>query len=134
MANWTLFNSFKEVVAEGGHNLASDTIKVALTNTAPAASNTQLSDITQISAAGGYAAATMVINASAQSGGTYTATHNAVSWTATGAAFDAFRYLVVYDDTSPGDLLIAWADYGTSYTLATGDSFTINAGTLLTSA
>lgn len=134
MADWTLFNSFKEAVAEGSHDIGSDTIKVALTNTAPAASNTQLSDITQIAATGGYAAATMTINSSAQSGGTYTASHDAVAWTASGADFDPFRYLVVYDDTSPGDLLIAYADYGTNYTLPDGQSFTINAGNLLSSA
>lgn len=134
MANWTLFNSFKEAVAEGSHNLQSDTIKVALSNTAPSASNTQLSDITQIAATGGYAAATMTITSSAQSGGTYTASHSAVTWTASGADFAPFRYLVAYDDTSPGDLLIAYADYGTSYTLPDGQTFTINAGNLLTSA
>lgn len=134
MATWTLFNSFKEALAEGSHNLASDVITVALSNAAPVASNTQLSDITQIAATGGYTTKTMTILTSSQTGGTYTATHDAVAWTASGADFAPFRYLVVYDNTSPGDLLIAWADYGTSYTLPDGQTFTINAGTLLSSA
>ena len=32
---WTKFNAFTEDLAEGKHNLGSDTLKVALTNTAP---------------------------------------------------------------------------------------------------
>lgn len=131
---WTKFNAFTEDLAEGKHNLGADTLKVALTNTAPSASNTVIGDITQISSAGGYAPATMTINASAQSGGTYTATHNAVTFTASGAAFDQFRYAVVYNDTSLTDALIAYYDYGVGYTLAASDSFTFNAGTLLSLA
>lgn len=131
---WTKFNAFTEDLAEGKHNLGADTLKVALTNTAPSASNTVIGDITQISAAGGYAPATMTINASAQSGGTYTATHDAVTFTASGAAFDEFRYAVVYNDTSATDALIAYYDYGVGYTLADTDSFTFNAGTLLSLA
>ena len=131
---WTKFNAFTEDLAEGKHNLGADTLKVALTNTAPSASNTVIGDITQISSAGSYAPATMTINASAQSGGTYTATHDAVTFTASGAAFDEFRYAVVYNDTSATDALIAYYDYGVGYTLADTDSFTFNAGTLLSLA
>lgn len=131
---WTKFNSFTEAVAEKVHNLGSDVIKVALTNTAPSASNTVLTDITQIAATGGYAPATMTINASAQSGGAYTASHDAVTWTPSGADFAAFRYLVVYNDTATNDELIAYADYGISYAVPNGVPFTINAGTLLTIA
>jgi len=43
------FNSFTEALAEKVHNLGSDTLEVALTNTAPVSTNTQLSNITQIS-------------------------------------------------------------------------------------
>lgn len=134
MATWTKFNSFVEALAEKVHNLGSDTIKIALTNTLPVASNTQLSDITQISGAGGYAPATVTINTSAQSGGTYTLAHDAVTFTASGAAFDQFQYAVLYNDTATNDELIAWWNYGVGYTLADGDSFTFNAGTVLTLA
>lgn len=134
MSTWTKFNSFVEKLAEAGHNLGSDTLKIALTNTAPVASNAVIGDITQISSAGTYAPATVTITSSAQSGGTYTLANAAVTFTATGAAFDEFRYAVLYNDTSATDDLIAYYDYGVGYTLADGQSFTFNAGTVLTLA
>ena len=54
MASFTKFNSFVEALAEKTHNLGSDTLKVVLTNSAPAQSNTVLADITQISNGNGY--------------------------------------------------------------------------------
>lgn len=134
MASWVKFNSFVEALAEKTHNLGSDTLKIALSNTAPSAANTQLSDITQIGATGGYVPATVTITASAQSGGTYSLTHGDVTFTASGAAFGTFRYAVLYNDTATNDELIAYYDYGTGYDLADGSSFTFSAGTILTLA
>lgn len=134
MADWVKFNSFVEALAEGVHNLGSDTLKIALTNTQPAAANSVLADITEISAAGGYAAATVTITGSAQSGGTYTLTHDALTFTATGAAFDPFRWAVLYNDTATNKELIAYFDYGIAYTLPDGQSFIFNAGTILSLA
>jgi hypothetical protein len=134
MATWSIVNRFKEAVAEKVHNLGSDVLKVALTNTAPSLSNTVLTDITQIGATGGYVAATVTINSSAQSGGTYTLSHDAVTFTATGADFDAFRYVVLYNDTAATDELIGYVDYGVSYVLPDGLPFTLNAGNILTIA
>ena len=134
MSTWTKFNSFVEKLAEAGHNLGSDTLKIALTNTAPVASNAVIGDITQISSAGGYAPVTVTITSSAQSGGTYTLANDVVTFTATGAAFDQFRYAVLYNDISATDDLIAYYDYGVGYTLADGQSFSFNAGTVLTLA
>jgi hypothetical protein len=134
MATWAKFNSFVEALAEKSHNLGSDTLKIALSNTLPTAANAQLSDISQITAAGSYAPATVTIVSSAQSGGTYTLTHSAVTFTASGADFDPFRYAVLYNDTAVNDLLVAWFDYGTAYTLPDGQTFTFNAGTILSLA
>lgn len=129
-----VFNSFKEAVAEKVHNLGADTLKVALTNTAPSLSNTQLSNITQIASTGGYAPVTASVSSSAQSGGTYTLALGAVTFTASGADFAPFRYFVLYNDTATNDELIGFGDYGQSYTLPNGQSFTISAGTWLTNA
>lgn len=134
MSTWTKFNSFPEALAEKVHNLGADILKIALTNTAPVASNAVLTDIAQITTAGGYAPATVTINSSAQSGGTYTLAAAATTFKAAGAAFDAFRYLVLYNDTATNDELIAYLDYGVSYVLADGQPFTVNAGTVLTIA
>lgn len=135
MADWTFFNAFKEDAFEKVHNLGADTLKIALTNTAPNAStDDELADITQITAAGGYAPATMTISSSAQSGGTYTLAHSAVAFTASGADFDTARYWVLYNDTATNDELIAYLDYGVTYILPNGQTWTLNAGNVFTAA
>lgn len=134
MPSWTKFQTFPADIANGAHNLGSNALKVALTNTAPTPADDTLSDIAQIGSAGGYAPATVTVSSSAQSGGTYSLQVAAITWTATGADFEPFRYLVLYNDTTADDRLIAYIDYGTSYTLPSGQPFTHQAGTLLTVA
>jgi hypothetical protein len=135
MADWVKFNAFVEALAEKVHNLGSDTLKIALSNTAPnVTSDDTLTDVTQIAATGGYAPATVTITGSSQTGGTYSLTHSAVTFTASGAAFDAFRYAVLYNDTATNDELIAYFDYGVAYILPDGQSFVLNAGTILSLA
>lgn len=129
-----IFNSFKAASMNGAHNLSADTLKYALTNTAPSLSNAVMADITQISAAGGYAPATVAVTSSTQSGGTYSLVLGAVTFTATGAAFDNFRYIVLYNDTAASDELIGYLDAGATVTLASGQSWPIAAGTFLTNA
>jgi hypothetical protein len=48
-------------------------------------------------------------------------------WTASGAGFTA-RYAVLFNDTptSPADPLIGYWDYGSSFTLAAGETFTVD--------
>lgn len=129
MATVTLFQCFAEDAAEGVHNLASDTLKVALTNTAPSASaDTQFSDITEISAGNGYTAGgvTATVDSSALSGGVYTLTLSGVSWTASGGDIAANRYAVLYNDTATNDELIAYADFGVSAVITNGTTETAN--------
>lgn len=135
MADWVKFNAFVEALAEKVHNLGSDTLKIALSNVAPnVTTDDTLTDITQIAATGGYAAATVTITGSSQTGGTYSLTHSAVTFTASGADFAPFRYAVLYNDTATNDELIAYFDYGVAYTLPNGQSFVLNAGTILSLA
>ena len=47
MATFNKFNSFSEALAEKVHNLGSDQLTVALTNSAPLATNTVLANITE---------------------------------------------------------------------------------------
>ena len=56
MASFNKFNSFIEAVFEKKHDFSSDTFKLMLTNVAPVATNTQKSDLTEISAGSGYTA------------------------------------------------------------------------------
>ncbi len=130
MAAANKFNAFVEHVAEKVHNLASDTLKVALTNTAPVAANSIFGDLTEISAGNGYSAGGSVStqSSSAQSSGTYKLVIGDVTFTASGGSIGPFRYSVLYNDTptSPADPLILFWDYGTNLTLTTGNSFSVD--------
>ena len=119
------FQSFVEAEAEKAHNLGSDTLKIALTNSAPSAANTQLSDITEISYTN-LSSRTLTVSSSAQSGGTYKLVVDDLTLTASGGSVAAFRYIVIYNDTSTNDLLICWFDYGSSLTLSDGDSLALD--------
>ena len=136
MASFVFFSPFKEAICEKLHNLGSDTLKWALTNTAPNVVDDHFADITEIAAGNGYTAggATVTVSSSAQSGGTYTLALNACTFTAAGGSFAAFRYIVLYNDTATNNELIGYLDYGTSYTLTDGNTFTIPAGTAFTLA
>ncbi len=125
MATFTKFNSFVEAVAEKVHNLGSDTLKVALTNSAPSAGNTQLSNITEISYTN-LSSRTLTASASSQTSGTYKLVINDLVLTASGGSVGPFRYVVIYNDTATNDELIAYYDYGSSITLADGDTLTID--------
>lgn len=128
MASFNKFNSFVEALAEKVHNLGTDTLKIALTNSAPLATNTVLANITQITAANGYTAGgnTASITSSSQTSGTYKLVLGDVTFTASGGAMAAFRYAVLYNDTATNDELIGWYDYGSSVTLADTETFTLD--------
>jgi hypothetical protein len=124
------FDSFHEALAEKVHNLGSDTLKLALSDTAPTAgSDTQFSDITEITAGNGYTAGgdALTITSSSQTGGTYSlvVTSNIV-FTASGGNIAQFRYLVLYNDTAAGDELIAYWDIGSEQNITDGSTYTAN--------
>ena len=124
MATFTKFNSFVEAVAEKVHNLGSDTLKVALTNSAPTSSNTKLSDITEISYTN-CSSRTLTISSSAQTSGTYKLVISDLVLTASGTV-GPFRYIVIYNDTATNKELIGYYDYGSSLTLANTDTLTLD--------
>lgn len=128
MAAFQKFQPFVENLAEKVFNLGSDTLKVMLTNTAPAAANGVKADLTEIAAGNGYTAggATATISSSAQTTGTYKLVLADVVFTATGGPIGPFRYAVLYDDTTAGDHLIGYWDYGNSITIGNGETFTVD--------
>lgn len=128
MAAFNKFNSFVEAVAEKVHNLGSDTLKVALTNSAPAAANTVLANITQISGTNGYTTGGTQASqsSSAQTAGTYKLVLGDVTFTASGGSIGPFQYAVLYNDTATNDELIGWYDYGTGITITNGNSFLVD--------
>lgn len=128
MASFNKFNSFVEALAEKVHNLGSDTLTVALTNSAPSATNTQLSNITEIAYTNIQNGTTTGRNltgvTSSQTSGTYTLDASDLTLTATGTVPD-FRYIVLYNNTATNDELIGWYDYGATVSLLNGETFTI---------
>jgi|SRR5436190_1928474 len=126
MASFVKFNSFVEALAEKVHNLGSDSLKYALTNSAPSASNTQLSALTEISYTN-CSARVPTISSSAQTSGTYKLVLADLTLTASGGTVGPFRYVVLYNDTATNDELIAYWDYTSSITLADGETFLIDA-------
>lgn len=126
MATYNKINSFVEAVAEKVHNLGADTLTVALcaAANAPVASNTQLSNLTQISYTN-LSARAITTSTSAQTSGTYKLVLTDLVLTASGAVA-TFRYVAIYNDTATNDELICWYDYGSDVTLANGETFTID--------
>lgn len=127
MATFNKFNAFVENLAEKVHNLGSDQLVVALTNSAPSASNSVLADITQISYTN-LSSRNITTASSAQTSGTYKLTLDDLTLTASGGSVGPFRYIVIYNDTptSPADPLIGYYDYGSALTLADGETLTID--------
>ncbi len=136
MAAFNKFNCFVEDVAEKKHDLGADTLKVFLSNTAPnAATHTAYDGTTgttgpaEIAAGNGYTAGgnSAATSSSAQTTGTYKLVRaDPATWTAAGGSIGPFRYAAMYNDTSVGKQLIGWWDYGSSITLAIGETFTVD--------
>ena len=124
MAAFNKFNSFVEAVAEKVHNLGSDALMVALSNTTPTSANAVLTDITEISYTN-LSSRTITTTSSAQTSGTYKLVLADLVLTASGAVA-TFRYIVLYNNTATNKELIGWYDYGAGVTLATGETFTID--------
>lgn len=123
MATFNKFYSFVEALSEKVHNLGSDTLTVALTNTVPVNTNTVLANITQI-AYTNLSTRVLAGVTSAQTTGTYKLDANDLVLTASGAVAQ-FRYVVLYNDTATNDELIGWYDYGATVDLLNGETFTI---------
>jgi len=138
MAVFNKVNDFVENVAHGVHSLDTDQLVVALSDTAPGSEtpdptttgNGVLTNVTEITYTNlsGTNPRNITTTSSAESGGTYKLTLTDLTLTASGGSVGPFRYIYVYDDTptSPADPLIGYYDYGSSLTLADGESLTID--------
>lgn len=129
MAAFNKFNSFVEALAEKKHDLGADALKVLLSNTAPVATNAVKADLTEITAGNGYTAGgnAATVTTSAQTGGIFKLVlGDPATWTAAGGTVGPFRYAVLYNDTAANKELIGWWDYGSSLTLAIGESFAVD--------
>jgi hypothetical protein len=136
-ATFTKINDWVKNMANGTVDMDADTFRIALSNTAPASeasnptadNNGILANVTQIS----YTNYTDDLTVDRQLQGiTSTSTSGVYMFdstvnftiTASGGSLAGFRYIYVYDDTStaPVDPLVGVWDYGSTLTLASGDS------------
>lgn len=137
MATFNKLNGFVEHMAEGVHNLGTGQLVVALSNTAPGSEATPptgstaaciLANVTQISYTN-LSSRNVTTSSSSQTTGTYSLVCSDLVLTASGAV-GPFRYVYLYNDTptSPADPLIGYYDYGSSLSLANGETFTVDFG------
>lgn len=133
MAAFNKLNGFVENLAEKVFNLGSDTLTVALSNTAPgsettpptgATSTAKLSNVTQITYTS-LSSRVLTTSSSAQASGTYSLIIADLVLTASGAV-GPFRYIYIYDDTATNDELLGYYDYGSSISLASGETLTLD--------
>ena len=127
MASFAKFNSFVEAVAEKKHDLGSDQLTVALcaAANAPAATDTQLSDLTQVSYTN-CSSRDITTSSSSQTSGTYKLVLEDLTLAASGGAVAAFRYVVIYNNTATNDELVGYYDYGSDQVLADGETMLID--------
>jgi hypothetical protein len=127
MATYNKFNSFVSDLAQKVHNLNSDALKILLTNTAPVASNTIKSNLTEIAAGNGYTAGGVAASfvSGGDTAGTYKLILGPASWTASGGSIGPFEFAVLYNSSTANGNLIGWWDYGTTVTLTNGNTFTV---------
>ena len=135
MPTFVVADEFKKYLAISDITLkdATHSFKLFLTASTPAkATTTVKADLTPISSAGGYTEKTLTTTFAETGAGTGIWRFSGgadQTWTASGAAFDAFRYVVLYDDTpaaTPTDPIVGWWDTGGTQNIADGSSFTLN--------
>lgn len=124
MASFVKINAFTEALAEKKHNLGSDTLKVALTNTAHTSTWSQLSELTQVSYTN-LSDRTVTTSSSAQTSGTYKLVLADLTLTSSGTV-GPFRYIYLYNDTATNDDLICYWDFGSEVTMGVGGTFVID--------
>lgn len=135
MAVFNKLPGFVEHLAEGVHNLGSNQLVVALSNTAPASETTPptgattaciLANVTQITYTN-LSTRNVTTSSSAQTAGTYKLTVADLTLSATGTV-GPFRYIYLYNSAGTGvtNPLIGYFDYGSSLTLNNGESLTID--------
>ena len=131
MADFTKFNKFLYQMGQGLYNFSSDPLKFALTNTAPTPATDTVFDHTTKhpppAAAYGYLydGHPVTIDSWAEASGIVTlASTTDIIITATAGGIGPFRYAILYN-TVGAFPLIGYYDYGSSITLAEGESFTL---------
>lgn len=138
MATYTKYHRFIENLCNKLIDAfgTTDTWKAVIHTDAPTpTTDNVLGDLTQIGGSNGYTTggSDITFNSTITTG-TVTATAVDVVWTASGGNLGASttgRYFSIYDDTSALDNLLCSYDYGATFTVATGETMTLDFGASL---
>jgi len=131
MAAFNKYFSFIDEISKGGHNLQlPPVLKVALTNTAPTQATDTVWNTTVApapAAANGYTAGgnTLTGVTGATAAGIFKQVAADTVFTATAGGIGPFRYAILYN-TSASSKVIGYYDYGSSITLNSTDTFTVD--------
>lgn len=138
MATYVHYNTFIENLANKLIDWfgATDTYRAVIHTDAPVTTtDNALSDLTEIAGNNGYTTGGGDISFnSTRTTNVVTATATDFVWTASGGNLGSSttgRYVSIYDDTSAGNNLMCSYDYGSTVTVATGETFTLDFGASL---
>jgi hypothetical protein len=139
MATYTKYEPFVEHFSQKLIDAfgTTDTWRAVIHTDAPTvATDAALADLTEIGNSNGYTTGGEDITFNAtRSGGTVTSTATDVIWTASGGSplgnSTTGRYVSIYDDTATGNWLLCSYDYGSTFTVASGETFTLDFGASL---
>jgi hypothetical protein len=129
VALFSKFDSFSQELANGGHNLGSDLLMIALTSVPPVDTDEVLADLTEIAYTNllnNPTSREVVTVSSFQSAGNYKLILDDVTLEASGGPMVEFQYVVLYNDTSVGKMLIGYYDYGAGLTIAESETLLID--------
>jgi hypothetical protein len=132
MAIFNKYFTFIDEVSKAGHNLQTAVFKVALTNTAPTQATDTVWNTTVAPApvaANGYTAGgnTITTTSAATTSGTFKLVLVDTVFTATAGGIGPFRYAILYNtSSSPVNKAVGYYDYGSSITLNSTDTFTVD--------
>ena len=132
MAAFAKYDDTVEQIFRGVHQLhaAGHTVKAAIHSDAPnAASDDELADLTQQAGSDGYTTGGEDIeNDVTVSGGTaQLVSADIVEWTASGT-WASMQYVSLHNDSSTTDKLLGSWNYGTTFVLTNGETFTVDFG------
>lgn len=135
MATFTKYESFVQFLVNEEVDIfgTTDTFRAVIHTDAPVvATDDELADLTQITGTGYTAGGEDIQNDATRSGGTVTMTAVDVVWTATAADWTSTaRYVSIHDDTSVTDKLMCSFDYGSTFAVGNGETFTLDFGASL---
>lgn len=108
---------------------AGHVVRAAIHTDAPTvATDDELADLSQITGTG-YPGSNDIANDMTETTGTATVTATDVTWTAGAADWTSTaRYVTIYNDTSTTDKLLGAWDYGSTFLVGNGETFTLDFG------